>query len=188
MKMAETDEKIDIPRLGLVIAYIGVLISYVVIGIIDPLYFSFLLFFGAWLTPFLVVMLAGEFIKKRNPVFWVIAVGLAVVIGLFFGWSYFFWTQDILLAILTTALYGIIIAYLVVRWIGKADGVNPAIWMYVLLLLVIVSCGCLIGGSLLSSMVDVLLGTLLEIIGYVTLSVTVVYILYWLWYVSVERK
>jgi len=184
-KKTEPDTRTRILQIGLVAGYIGILITYVVIGFVEPTYFGFLLFFFAWLTPFLVVMIAGEVIKEeRNPIFWIIAVGIAIVIGLFFGWGRFFWTEDIILGILSTALYSILVAYLVVRWISKSDQIETTTWIYILLLLVVVAGGCLITGNIIRVNVNILVGFILQIIGYVMFSVTVVYILYWLWYVT----
>lgn len=113
----------DWARIGLMGGYIGILASLVILALIEPVYFIFNLLVLVWVIPFVIIMVIGETttIKRFSWGFWVALVGLAVIVGIYFGWARFFYTEGIVFGILSTALYAIIIAYIALRY-ADSDG------------------------------------------------------------------
>lgn len=114
--MAERD-LMDWIRIILMTAYMGIVTTIFIIGLFESLFIIFFILVLAWIIPFVILMATGEWIKTRTLPFYIAIVGFAVIAGLYFGYSSFFYDEDILLGIFTTALYGIMIAYIVLRYL-----------------------------------------------------------------------
>jgi len=138
--MSETNKDRDLydwTRISLMVGYLAVMATLQIIALTNPIYFLFNLIVMVWIIPFIVFMIIGEImdIRKRLP-FWIGLVGVAIIVGIYFGWAEFFFADDILLGVLTTILYSIIIAYVILRYVDTDGPRAPTLLVLFLILLI----------------------------------------------------
>jgi len=147
----EKRDKLDWIRIALMIAYMGIVTTIFIIGIFEAGILLFFILVLAWTIPFIFLMALGEWIKTRNLPFYISIIGFAVIAGLFFGYSKFFLEDDILMGIFTVALFGIMVSYIVLRFIDTDDRQQSS--MLLVPVLAIIGGAILIASNLIAPII-----------------------------------
>lgn len=177
----------DWTRIGLMVGYLAIMATLQILALTNPVYFLFNLIVMVWIIPFIVFMIIGETMKiKKSLPFWVSLVGVAIIVGIYFGWFEFFLTEDILLGVLTVILYAIIIAYIVLRYVDT-DGSQAATLLILFLVLLIGTILFIVSAGLEFYSVFIIIIPVLQGIALICFAITLTVTMY-LFVESVRTK